>query len=78
MTTRPVASEALHDIADIDLPDAGAAGDRRDDLGVVEDGARIVDRALIGLHLRFELRDQRALRVGLLRASRALVSASRM
>ncbi len=41
-------------------------GDRRDDLGVAERRRGIVDRGLVGLDQRLLLRDQRALRVGLL------------
>ena len=62
----PLASFGLHDIALVDQPNAGAAVDRRDDLGVAQHGARVVDRRLVGLHLRLELRDQRLLGVGLL------------
>ena len=53
-------------IALVDQADAGAAGDRRDDRGVAEDGARVVDRGLVELDLRLELRDQRLLGVDLL------------
>ena len=59
-----------HDVALVDLPDAGAPGDRRGDVGVGEDRARVVDRGLVGAHLRFELRDQRALGVDLLLVDR--------
>ena len=48
------------------MADAGAAVDRRDDGGVAEHRLGVVDRRLVGLHLRFELRDQRLLGVGLL------------
>ena len=41
----------LHQVAFVDQPDAGAAGDRRDDVGIGEDGARIVDHRLIELDL---------------------------
>ena len=63
---QPAGVGRAHHIADVDQADAGAAVDRRGDLGVAENGARIVDRRLIGFHLRLELRDQSALRVGLL------------
>ena len=67
----------MHDIAFVDLADAGAAADRRDDVGVVQDRVRIVDRGLIELHLRFVLRDHRFLRVELLLVT-ALAAASRV
>ena len=56
----------VHDVALVDLADAGAAGDRRDDAGVVEDRLGVVDLRLIELHLRFLLRHQRFLGVELL------------
>ncbi len=56
----------LHQVAFVDQADAGAAGDRRDDVGVGEDGARIVDHRLVELDLGFELADQRLLGVELL------------
>ena len=62
----PVASDAVHDIAFVDQADAGASGDRRDDVGVGQDGARIVDRRLVEFDLRLELSDHRLLRVELL------------
>ncbi len=37
--------------------------DRRDDAGVAEDGARVLDRRIVGFDLRLELRDERALGV---------------
>ena len=54
------------EIARIDETDAGAASNRRDDIGVGQDGARVIHRRLIQLDLRFQLRDQRPLRVELL------------
>ena len=66
ITTRPLGVVRLHQIAFVDHAHAGAAGDRRDDLGVAQHGHCVVDRRLIALHLRFELRDQRLLRIGLL------------
>ena len=56
----------MHDIAFVHLPDAGAAVDRRDDGGVAKRCLRVLDRRLIGLHLRRILRHQRPLGVGLL------------
>ena len=55
-----------HQVALVDQPDAGAAGDRRDDVGIGENGARIVDHGLIELDQRLELLDQRLLGVELL------------
>ena len=56
----------MHDIAFVDLADARAAGDRRDDGGIAERCLRAFDRRLVGLHQRRVLRDQCLLRVGLL------------
>ena len=56
----------LHQIALVDQADAGAARERRDDVGVGEDGARIIDRRLVGVDLRLQLGDQRPLGVELL------------
>jgi hypothetical protein len=50
----------------VDQAQPGPPGDRRDDIGVVEDRLRIVDRRLIELDRRLELIDQRARRVDLL------------
>ncbi len=52
-----------HEIADIDHAHAGAPADRRYDAGVAEDGAGVLDRRVVRLDLRLELRDERALRV---------------
>jgi hypothetical protein len=38
----------VHDVAGVDLADAGAARDRRDDLGIFENALGILDRGLIG------------------------------
>ncbi len=56
----------MHDIAFVDLPDAGAAVERGDDGGVAEHGLGVFDRGLVGLHLRGILGDQRPLGIGLL------------
>ena len=56
----------VDDVALIDLPQAGAARQRRNDLGVAEHGLRVVDRSLVGIHQRFLLGDHRALGIGLL------------
>ncbi len=53
----------MHDVAGIDRADAGTPRDRRRDGRVAQHGARGVDRRLIALHLRGELRDERACRV---------------
>ena len=70
MTTMPGGVGGMHDIAFVDQADAGASGDRRDDVGVGQDGARIVDRGLVEFDQRFELGDQRALGVELLLVDR--------
>ena len=57
---------ALHDIANVDLADAGAPRDRGNDLGPGQIGALIIDSGLVRFHLGFELRDQRLLGVRLL------------
>ena len=62
-TTRPVASVAMHDVALIDEPDAGPAGERRGNRRVVELGFRAVDRRLIASDLRLELGYRGALRI---------------
>ena len=54
---------SAHEVADVDEAHAGAAVDRRDDGGVADHGARVVDRRVVGLHLRLQLRHQRALGV---------------
>src|ERR1700761_471001 len=56
----------MHYVALIDQSDAGSAGDRGGNRRVVELGFRIIDRRLIPLNLRFELRYRGALRVDLL------------
>jgi hypothetical protein len=56
----------VHDIALVHHSDAGASGERRDDIGVGEDGPCIVDRTLIEIDLRFELGDERPLGIELL------------
>ena len=56
----------LDDVALVDLAQAGASRQRRDDLGIAERCRRIVDRGLVGLDQRFLLGDQGALRIGLL------------
>ena len=56
----------MDDVALIDLTQAGAARQRRDDLGVAQHCLGIVDRRLIGIHQRLLLRDHSALRVVLL------------
>ena len=60
----------MHDVALVDLADAGAAGDRRNDLGVVEDRLGVVDLRLIELHLGFLLRHRHFLGVELLARDR--------
>ncbi len=60
----------MNDVAGVDEPQPGAAGDRRDDAGVGEHRLGVLDRALIRLHLRLELSDQRLLGVVLLAARR--------
>jgi hypothetical protein len=57
-------------VADVDQARAGAAVERRGDLGVVELGARHVDRSLIGFDGGIELRHQGTRGVGLLLAHR--------
>src|SRR6202044_4104312 len=49
----------VNDVALIDLAQAGAAGYRRDDLGVAERRSRIVDGGLIGVYECFLLGDYR-------------------
>ena len=67
MTTIPLGVGRMHEIARVDLPDAGAPVHRRGDRGVAELRARGVDLRLILRDLRLELRDRGLLRVGLLR-----------
>ena len=55
-----------YEVAFVHETDAGAAGDRRDHVGVAQDGARVVDRGLVELDLRLELADRRPLGVELL------------
>ncbi len=55
-----------HEIADVDEAQACTSVDWGDDRGVTEDGARVFNRGLVGLDLRFLLFDQRLLRVDLL------------
>ena len=55
-----------HEIAFVDQADAGATGNRRDHVGVGQDGAGVVDLRLVELGLRLELTDQRLLGVELL------------
>src|SRR5262249_37068936 len=52
---------AAHEVAGVDQTDARAAGDRRDDFGVGQNGARVVNRRLVELDLRLELRNQGSL-----------------
>ena len=54
------------DVALVDLAQTGPARDRRHDLGVAERCRGIVDRRLVGLDQRLLLRDDGALRIGLL------------
>ena len=56
----------VDDVADVDLAQAGDAGDRRLDLGVVELGLGVGDRRVIGRDLRGQLLHGGALGVGLL------------
>ena len=56
----------MHDVARVDLTQAGAARERRRDLGVTEGRLCVVDGRLIGLHQRFELGDGRLLGICLL------------
>ena len=56
----------MHDVALVDLADAGAASDWRNNLGVVEDRLGVVDLRLIELHLGFLLRHRHSLGVELL------------
>jgi hypothetical protein len=60
----------MDDVAGIDEPQPGAAGDRRDDAGIGQHRLGVFDRALIRLHLRLELGHQRLLGVVLLAARR--------
>ena len=53
----------MDDVAGIDRADAGPSGDRGGDGGVAQHRARGVDRRLIALDLRGQLRHQRFLRV---------------
>lgn len=56
----------MHDVALIDQSDAGPAGDRGGNRRVVELGLCAIDRRLIALNLRIELRYHGALRIDLL------------
>ena len=56
----------IDDVADVDLTQAGDAGDRRLDLGIVELGLGVEDRRIVGRDLRGQLRNGGALGVGLL------------
>ena len=56
----------MHDVALIDEPDAGPAGERGGNRRVVELGFRAVDRRLVALDLRLELRYRGALGIDLL------------
>jgi hypothetical protein len=56
----------VHDVAGINQPKAGLAGDRGSDRGIFELRGRTVDGGLIAVDLGKELRDQRALRIQLL------------
>ena len=47
MTTMPRVGGA-HEIADVDHAHAGAPGDRGDDAGIAENGARVLDRRVVG------------------------------
>ncbi len=60
----------MDDIAGIDQPQPGAAGDRRDDAGIGKHRLGVFNGALVGLHLRHELGDQRLLGVVLLAGRR--------
>ena len=55
-----------HDVADVDLAQAGAPVDRRDDVGVAENGVHVADGGLVGFDLRLLLRDERVLGIDLL------------
>ncbi len=56
----------IDDVADVDLTQAGDAGDRRLDAGVIELGLGVEDRRVVGRDLRGELGHGGALGVGLL------------
>ena len=58
--------EAVDDVADIDLAQAGDTRDRRLDGGIVELGLRVGDRGIVGGDLRGQLLHGGALGVGLL------------
>ena len=66
----PRGVDRMDDVAGIDQPQSGAAGDRRDDPGVGKDRLGVLDGALVGLHLGLELGDQRLLGVVLLAGRR--------
>ena len=56
----------IDDVADVDLPQAGDARDRRLDGGVVELGLGVENGGIVGRDLRGQLRNGRTLGVGLL------------
>src|SRR5262249_16269336 len=56
----------MHELSVIDQTDAEAPVERSHDRAIVKQGLGVVDRALVKLHLRFQLGDDRTLRVVLL------------
>ena len=56
----------VDEVADIDVADAGPAGDGRGDVGIAQRRLRAVDQRLVDLHLRHVLRDDGDLGIGLL------------
>ena len=56
----------VNDVALVDLAQAGAAGQWRNDLGVAKHRLHVVDRGLIGFYKGFRLRHHGLLRIGLL------------
>ena len=63
----------MDDVADVDLPDAGHAIDRRGQPGIAELDLGLLDHRLVGLDRALQLRDLRLLRVGQLRRRKAFV-----
>jgi len=59
-------SGGTHEIALIDQTDAKPPVERRHDRTILKQGLGVVDRALVKLHLRFELGDDSTLRIVLL------------
>src|SRR5262249_25056075 len=63
----------MNDVADVDLPDASHAIDGRGELRVAQLRLRPLDRRLVRLDRRLQLRDLRGLRLDQLRSGPALV-----